>query len=55
MLYNEIKAASIGLMNNGLLLLLVFTKHYHFVCFRLSSHASVCFAHVSVCASVRLD
>ena len=36
MVYDEIKAAYIGL-----LLHLVSTKHYHFVCFSLSNHLYV--------------
>ena len=50
MVYNEIQAAYIGQGIKGLLLHLASTKHYHFVCFRLSSHMYVL---IYVCLYVR--
>ena len=55
MVYNEIQAAYICLGTKGLLLHLVSIKHYHFVCFRLSSHLYVFNMCLSVCRSVQLD
>ena len=56
MVYNEIQAAYIlRSRNNGLRLLLVSTKHYHCVCFRLSSHLNVLYICLYTCASVQLD
>ena len=43
MVYDEIQAAYIGL-----LLHLVSTKHYHFVCFSLSSHLYVLYMRLYV-------
>ena len=52
MVYNEIQAAYIlRSRNNGLLLHLVSTKHYHCVCFRLSSHLYVLYMYLYVRAN----